>query len=464
MISDEEYQAWLQDNAVSRVMLVRASHADGEELFANAPFISDPDDAEPNLTFDDLLREAVDIQIRLDGVFTLGEIAVTNNGALDSWITRKWRGHTILLLLGDPSWMLDDFRIVVRATNGGITSVEASDREAVIRFGIYDSRAALDAPISRTLLPDNRPAPLAFGSPFNVRPALLDDPTHEYQVHDGPITSVVVRDNGVVVGNTPNLSDGTYTLAARPQGNLGADVVTTTNTPAEIIEWVCDEYGIDFDSASLAALPTYTLGLYYEGEVTGATILDDVCVSIGGFWRRDALGEIQVSILDDPADTADLVITPDDVAERGLRLIAMEEPIKQATLRYARNFAPASRDSLAGILDSSPAFAELLTEEWSQVTADNSLTGYPIAPVREYETYLVSGTDAQDECNRRASLRSVQRERWEVDCYLAPAQVKVGQTVEVINPRFGFENGRKAVVISVSPSLTAGRVMLEVWL
>jgi hypothetical protein len=460
MITDEEYQLWLRDMDASRVLLVEATHSTGIEYFANAPFISRPDDTNPNRVYDDLLQEAVDIQIRLDGVFTLGEISVTNDGSLNHWVAWKWRGYDLLLLLGDPSWPLDDFRVAVRATNGGIANVEPG----TIRFGIYDSRAALDAPISRTFLPDNKPVPLAFGSPFNIRPALLDDPTHEYQVHDGTVTSIVVRDNGAVVTSTPNLSAGTYTLAARPQGNLGADVVTTTNTAAEIIEWVCDEYGIDFDSDALAALPTYTLGLFFDSEVTGAQVLDQVCKSIGGYWRRDALGEIQVVVLEEPAETADLIITPDDVIAGGLRLIAMEEPIKQATLKYARNFAPVARNSLAGILDATPAFAELLTEEWSQVTTDNSLTGYPLAPVREYETYLTSGSDAQDECDRRAALRNTRRERWEVDCFLAPAQAKVGQTVEIINPRFGFEAGRNAVVVAVSPSLTAGRVMLEVWL
>lgn len=464
MITDEQYSAWLQDMNVSRVLLVEATHSTGIQYFANAPFISTPDDTNPNRIYDDLLQEAVDIQIRLDGLFTLGEITVNNDGSINNWIGYKWRGHPLLLLLGDPSWPLDDFRPVVNATNGGIVNVEASESGSLIRFGIYDGRAVFDAPLPRNFLPDNRPVPLAFGSPFNVRPALIDDPTHEYQVHDGAITSVEVRDNGAVVTDTPNLSAGTYTLAARPQGNLGADVATTTNTAAEIIEWVCDQYGVDFDSASLAALPSYTLGLYYEGEVSGAKVLDDVCQSIGAYWRRDALGEVQVVVLDEPEETADLTLTEDDVVSRGLRLVGMEEPVKQATLKYAHNFAPAARDSLAGILDTSPAFAEKLTEEWSIVTTDNSLTGYPLAPVREYETYLTSSTDAQDECDRRAALRDTRRERWEIECYLSPAQTKVGQTVEITNPRFNFDEGRNAVVIAVSFSLTTYRVTLEVWL
>jgi hypothetical protein len=464
VITDEQYTAWLQNLDASRVLLVEATHSTGVEYFANAPFISTPDDTAPNRIYDDLLQDAVDIQIRLDGLFTLGEITVTNDGSLNDWIGYKWRGYSLVLLLGDPDWPLDDFRPVVNATNGGIINVEASQSGSFIRFGIYDSRAVFDAPISRTRLPDNRPVPLAFGSPFNVRPALLDDPTHEYQVHDGAITSVTVRDNGAVVSNTPDTGDGTFVLAARPQGNIGADLVTTTNTPAEIIEWVCDEYGVDFDSVAMAALPAYNVGLYYEGEVTGAQILDDVCKSIGAYWRRDALGEVQVVVLDGPEETADIVINEDDVVAKGLKLTGMEEPVKPVTLKYARNFAPAARDSLAGILDSSPAFAERLTKEWSQVTTDNALTGYPLAPVREYDTYLTETADAQDESDRRAALRETRRERWQLECYLTPAQIKVGQTVEITNPRFAFDESRNAVVIAISFSLTTYRVTLEVWL
>src|SRR5690606_9408447 len=199
-----------------------------------------------------------------------------------------------------------------------------------------------------------------------VAPVLIDQPNHEYQVHEGAILTVEPRDNGAAVASTDTLGAGTFELSANPQGNVAADVVTSINTPALAVSWVCDRYSVDADGTTLAELPDYDIGLYYDSQATGADVLQHVCQSIGGYWLRGADGEVEVYILEEPAVTPDVILEyPSDIAHQGLRLVAMEDPVKTLTFNYRRNWAPVSRDSLAGILDTAPAFAETLTEQWS---------------------------------------------------------------------------------------------------
>ena len=459
-ISDLQYQTWLADIGQQRTLLIELDHATGTQYIANVPYISGPADTNANRIYDDALSEAVDIESRLDGEFSLGEITVVNDGSFNAWLQYKWAGHEIRLLLGDKDWSLNDFRIVARTINAGISDVSPGK----IRFNIRDAKAMFDKPLQATLLASDQPVPIALGQPFNVLPALTDDPTYEYQVNENSITSAVVRDNGVIVGHTADYSNGKYTLVARPQGNLGVDVTEPNNTVKEIVNWACARVGKTAVQASLDALPAYPLGLYYDAETTVEQVLDDACRSIGAYWRINANGEVVVNELVEPAVVADLIITEDDIAAGELKLIDVEPPLKILTLNYDRNYAPVARDSLAGMLDSNPALAEKLTTDWQQVSAANAVADYPLAIGQIIDSYLINGADAQAECDRIAALRSVRREVWAVGCFLAPSQIAVGQTVQIFNPRFGFDVGKNALVIAVNRSYTRNQVDLEVWL
>ena len=459
-ISAPQYQAWLADISQQRTLLVELDHATGTEYIANVAYVSLPTDTNANRIYDDVLKEAVDIESRLDGDFSLGEISIANDGSLNSWLDNKWAGHKIRLYLGDKDWSLDDFRLVALVVNGGINDVAPG----IIRFAIRDSKALFDQPLQNTLLASGLPVPVALGQPFNVPPALTDDPTHQYQVNEGVVTSAVVRDNGVVVGHTTDYSNGKYTLATRPQGNLGVDVVEPNNTAKALINWVCARVGMSADQTTLNALPTYPMGLYYDAETTAEQVLDEICAGLGAYWRVNASGLVQCYQLVEPALTPDLMITADDVIEHGLSLVEYQQPIKTLTLNYNRNFAPVSRNSLAGMLDANPALAEQLSNPWQQVAATNTVTGYPLAEDQTIDSYIIGEANAQTECDRIAALRAVRREVWRVDCFLSPSQIQVGQTVQIINPRFGFSAGKNGLLLSVNRTYTRNRVTLELWL
>jgi len=461
-----DYDEWLGTQSGTRIVLVEMQHADGWVYFGNYPYISRPDDTSPNRPYDDKLADVIDIETRMDGDLTVGEISIYHDGTHNDWISNNWRGYTVRILMGQPNWSLDDFRLVAVCVNGGLETVERGR----MRWAIYDRKAVLAKPLQTSIYdggtgaPDGTgPVPIAIGSPFNVAPVLIDGTVHEYQLHEAAVVSLDPRDNGADVASSDTLGAGIFELSAAPAGTVTADVTTSNNTPALAVAWVCDRYGVDVDSVTVAALPSYDIGMYYSSPTTGAQVLTDICLSIGAYWLVGLDGEVEVYVLDEPAETTDFTLEAEDVVVGGLRMIGFDDPVKNLTLNYRRNFAPMARSTIAGsVITGDPDFAEELTREWRQETVTNTVTDFPLAGDLVLDSYLVDQADAAAEAARIASLRSVRRERWEVEAFASFADAQVGNTVKIINPRHGFETGRSGVIVAVSRSLTRNRVILEV--
>lgn len=131
-----------------------------------------------------------------------GEIELDNSdGLLDSWITLNISGRKVRLFQGDPAWPRERFRLVAQCLTEIVTS---SDWDGItIRLRAQDFGSNL--PIQTNLIPTtttqtvaNVVIPKAFGTVFNIDPAVLDATNQVYQWNDGATTSVTdVRDGGV---------------------------------------------------------------------------------------------------------------------------------------------------------------------------------------------------------------------------------------------------------------------------
>lgn len=457
-----DYPAWRASADHARVILFEMDHADGTVRFGNYPICSYPDETIPHLSFDDILLESFGIQSRMDGNFAPGRIVVGNElGTLNHWLDYKYRGFEVRQYEGEPDWPFEDFRLKARLTNGGLDSVEPGQ----IGWEILDGKAVYAKQLPASYLPDGNPVPIAIGSVFNAAPALKNRADHEYAVNDGAIISVTPRVNGAEVASSDNLTDGTFELSGAPIGNVAVDVVTPIDTPIGIVTWLCGIFDQTADGDTLGDLPAYGLGLWYPTPPTGDKVLKDVADSIGGWWSRNALNDTVMYQLSDPKEEADFELTADDIVPGGLTLIATEEPVKTYTLCYRRNWSVASRDSLAGILDDYPALADDLTTEWLKVTATNTLgDDYPTAPDRTVYTYLMNGTHAQAECERRAPLHATERKKWQLVGLPTADQGDIGQTVKVTYPGEGWEEGKNALVLAVDRDETTGDIVMEIWL
>lgn len=457
MITDAQFQQWLATDGHNRRVLIELDHSAGTEYIADRRHIARPANG-PRRIYEGALVSELAIEQRLDNQVTPGDLDIVNAGYRDSWLNKRWAGYEIRYLLGDISWSISDFRVVQRAINAGVSSIDAEQ----IRFSITDSHTVFDKPVAVGTLPDGQPNPLSLGEPFNVPAISINSSTHAFRVNDGAITDAVARVNGSAVSVTADFSNGGFQLASAPLGNLCADITEQHVTAAQIITWVAQQYGVAVNATNLALLPDYSIGLHYSGEVTGRQILDDVAASIGGYWRRNAIGELECYQLTAPG-VPQFTLMPGEIVDRGITLLRREPPIKQLTLNYKRNFSTADRDSLAGILENNAALTELLTSEWRTTTISNTLAGYPSAETISRDTYLVNQADAAAECQRRAGLKSIERSVWGIECGLAPGQIHVGQTIRVKYPMFGFESGKDLRVISMTPQWSQNRVTIEGW-
>lgn len=466
-MTDQDFQRWLREPSAARLLLVDLHHAEGVERVANGAYITHPDDDPPNTPYLDVLSEAVDITQRLDAQPSWGDLALIDDGQLAHWRAYQWRGHEVVMRLGSPDWPLRDFRVIARQQSGGILS---ADRDR-LTLGLYDRSALLDQPIEREALPNGEAAPLVLGRVFCAPAVRVDSQSLLYRVSWLPVTRLVVRDgNGPEIAHTSRYATGSFIARAYSPRALCCDVVEPHQTPAQIVQWVAAQYGLSVHSGGAAqaeTLPEITLGLRYDGEVTGRQILDDVCQAIGGYWSIDINGQLRVQRLTMP-EQVDLTLAADDLEQGSIQLDRLESPWRSLTLRYDRNYAPMN-DIAGSIQDNQPALVERLSEEWRAVTRslddvttedDLDLNDFPLAQPKTLSTVLTQKAEAEQELIRRLRLHAKRREVWSMTAFLPPFELSPGVAVRVRHPALAERIGR---VISVSASPTSGRTSLEIW-
>ena len=456
-------QAWLRSNTAKRIVLLEAEHLSpaGTKYIASHPYISHSTDTLSNQPYDDYLTQTPEIISRLSTRTDVGHLDMVNNGELDSWFDYIWQGQPLRLYLGDPAWSRAEFIGVFDGVNGGIIS---RSRER-ISFELYDRRRLLDVPVQTNRLGDGALIPLCLGQVFNVEPVLVDAARLIYQVHDGALSDVTaVRDNGIAVRYTKDKARGRFTLTGgNPAGRITCDVSAPSSTAAEMITALAGRATeTRIDTAHVNAFPNRdAMGLYIREERTVSEVMDEVMASVGGVYRFDALGKLQLARIDVPAGTADLTLDVDDVLHHGMALQSRELPRAEMSLGFRRNWAVQDADALAGAV--SAANRKLYSQYQQIVSGGNSaIVGLDETP-QTIATLFATRTGARRELNRRLAMRRTARHVYAVQCLAAATTARLGDVVHLTHPRFGFEPGAKAILVGKRLSLATGRTTLELW-
>jgi len=447
-VSDAQYEEWLADIDSVRVLLAELDYSGGTAYVATAPFISTPNDSDPNRVYDDILEEAVDATTRIDGLVSFGEVGLINDGELNPWIDRAWNGWPIRLYLGDPTWSRDDFRLWARGVNGGISTAQIGR----LAFRMLDTSAGLDVEIDTGDLPnENGPIPLALGSVYNAPAFLLQPAPYEFKASFLPVLELTPKDNGNPIPHTDNLSNGSFEIPSGLVGTLTVDIEEQNNTPALVAQWVANEYGVVIDTIDL---PDYTVGLYYKNRVSGRKILDDLCEGIGAYWYINRVGEMVIRQQTVPTE-ASAVILGDDIAQDQVRLTETQSPWRDYSLQYKQN-----HNTLTTVADTvNDTEAERLKRQWQEDRQRQSVDDYPLAESVTRPSVLQSQADAATEVARVLSIRSVRRDIWSIETFTP--QVNEGDAVTVEVDLMAGKVGR---VISIARSPTRGETSLEVWI
>lgn len=519
MITDAQYQAWLERDSRVRVVLCEAKYNGGTEYFANRGYVSGPTSTPANTAYDDLLFSVPEIRSAIDQSATLGDIQVLNaGGELDSWLDRAWVGREISLYFGDASWNRDDFRRIFQ----GIISEFVAPSSTIVSFGVADKAELLDVPASDSLYTgDAHPQkdkgkPRVYGDVFNVSPVLIDEATRKYQVSDQALTGIsAVRAGGITAAYTAQLSSGTFTLNSAATGTITCDATATLTAADDIITDIVTSAGVltasEIDSVTFQAFPTAPLGVYIQDthERLISDALSEITGSLGAHWRFNRDGVLKIQQLPATLGSAVKSFVADDVRQQTLRLAANEQAAWRHIIGYRRNWTVqggqeperATRTRAAkphltifGILTKQhgrawaeayrerfwrawESRAELDTtvpdkersefeEDYLRVTAEDEeiKDTWPRAEDRDLDgTFMVSEDDAQAEADRRLVLRSTVRRVYSADMTTAPFAVDVGDVVSLDHPRYGFAGGVSALVIGITEQPHKGFLSLELW-
>lgn len=485
-MTNNEYQDWLNNPSNPHIVLVEVTAAvagvDTVRYLASSPYNTTTSDTPASTPYLPFIESGMQIteSLSLDGEagMSVGDVEIINvDGRFDSWLNDVWMNKPIKILFGSPYWPRSEMRLVF---DGVVADIDVRNGD-VINLKLRDKLQRLNTPVSETKLggtTSNKDAvlPELFGECHNITPLLINPVTLDYQVNAGAVESIFeVRDNGVPVSYTADLNAGTFRLASSPtgtitcsaQGNKGGGY---TDTVASIIKRIVttrgkasDRFTInDLDESNLATfdlLNPQAVGIDFPERVNVLNGCKELASSLGAQLICPE-GKLRIVKIDFPVlnPTFDIkehhMITPLSIAQRNPVAAAIK-------LGFCKNYTP--QPDLPTRLPAehkSMYAAEFLTVTASDA-AVQSVYKLDAEPVRQ-DTLLLTYTDAQAEANRRLNISKVTRTLYTFDATSALLTLQLGQGVNLFNKRFGLQDGKAGVVVSLSKNYLTASVNVGV--
>tara|TARA_R110002124_G_scaffold281995_1_gene456812 strand:+ start:358 stop:1800 length:1443 start_codon:yes stop_codon:yes gene_type:complete len=478
-VSDAEYQAWLKDDNQERAVLVEAKYYDTSEkvrYLSTHSFVSLPTDTPANTVYDDLISNVPSLQSQISMKFGVGDIDLVNDGSLDAWLDDAWDGRELSLLIGDPAWARDDFRQI------GALITEAFEivNNNKMRLRVRDKREKLNINTQNNYYTSGeafgKPIPLTVGQVFNITPVLINASTHQYQVHDGQINAITeVRDNGVSVSFTANLSAGTFVLSSQPSGVITCDVQgakpsgTYHVKTADIVEYLVKREALvsaDLDAASFTAFNTkvpYIVGHYMPGRVNLISVIDEITLSSGSYWLFNRSGKMILWQLDNVTGTAVESFDADDVLDDTFSFINSDLPYARSAIGYQKNYTV--QNNAAGSVSEANRNIYSGNNLISAAVNSSIITAHPLALKPDALNSAISLiADANTEAARVLALRNIVRFVYEATFSTGPFEIQLGDEISVIYPRFGFENGKNVIVVGLDERPASNKIKVRFFL
>ncbi|MFN3523938.1 MAG: hypothetical protein ACK4YQ_16960 [Phenylobacterium sp.] len=486
---------------------------------SDAPFVTAPTDAPPNVTFLPALKDPGRLGVaaysdgRTSGGTRLetGEIVVANaDGRFDRWLAYSFDGRQITIRQGDPGGAYPaDFPIIVRAT---ARAVQGDLKRLVIQLRdkqhVFETRHLPNTYAGSNALPEGfegtandlkgQRKPRLYGSALNIPAPCVNTSKLTFQVSDGPVFDIsAVYDMGValtkgadyatkaLLNAAAGLSAGTFytckaeglfRLGGAPAGLITADAQegasAAERTVAQVLARLAIAAGVpagEISSADLAnmdaAVPA-VVGVWVEGETTTQAAMDQVAASAGAYYAFDGDGVLRIGRLVAPASAPILTLGPSRI--RALERRQARDnglPVFKVSVRHTRLWAVQGTD-VAGAV--SAARRALLAEEYRTAVAEDAAIKdqFLLADEISIDTLLTSEADAQAEADRLLALHKVRRDVFDVSidpALVARAQLQLMDVVELRLPRFGLSAGKLFRVIGKRLELARKRVVLTVW-
>lgn len=313
MMTDAEFQAWLDDDSAERVALYdidvydTALGAEVTRCISSKPY-SGGDPANP---YQCVLAQGLRIveAITRDSKprISASEIRVWNvNGERDSWFDDVWKNGEIRVWIGDVNWPKSEFRLFVVWVVDDIDPTGATDEDGR-KFSIKmrDALERLNTPVSELLLPDGSVWPHTFGESLNITPKLKNAGTNEFTYHptatEGLIEARVegkprtsVTENRAAGAFTLTTAIGPGAVTASVQGDKTGGIYR--NTIGALVRLLVTAYGdaskrfteAELDGENFDAFEAahpYAVGLY----LTERTLVAEACAQLASTVRAQLI-------------------------------------------------------------------------------------------------------------------------------------------------------------------------------
>jgi hypothetical protein len=199
--TDTQLIAWLKSNSAKRRILMEVGvQVGGVEItryMSDRGYITGASESPANTPYVPLICGGVQFTESLsltgEASLSVGTIELDNcDGAIDSWLSDIWQSRSVKIYIGDYSWARTDFYLLF----DGITDViQSSDRDKVT-LRVSDKLQRLNNTVSDVKVGGSgankdKLIPLLFGQCFNISPVLVDLANLEYQIHNGPIDTII---------------------------------------------------------------------------------------------------------------------------------------------------------------------------------------------------------------------------------------------------------------------------------
>lgn len=488
-MTDEQFTAWLKSDGALRCVLVEAvANVAGTETthyLSSGGYVTRLADTPAHTVYKGVVSGGCVISERLslDGsgaTMAFSDIELDNrSGDLDAWLGYIWRNREVRVYLGDMRWDRADYRLMF---DGIIDDLQARARN-VLNLVVRDKLQRLNVPVTETKLGGStankdRLVPVLLGECHNITPLLTDPATLQYQVHGSAMESVIeVRDNGVPVAATSNVSTGKFTLNQSLKGTITCSAQgdkaggTYRNTISALVQRLATGYGTepfdsgDLDATNLAAFETahpQPVGLYLAERTSVLAACQQLAASVGAQVVMSATGLLRLVKLGLPAPGTAVQVNHTTMVQDSLA-IAQRVPVRPAVrLGYCRCWTVQD-----GLQTGIPAeHKDLYREEWLTVTSTDAtaIADYKLSEeATQEDTVLLATTDAQTEADRRRDLRKVARTVYVSQNYSDLMLAELGNAATITATRYNLSAGATGQIVFVARDLLRARVTLEVY-
>lgn len=494
---------------MARCQVVTAAFSGGP-YFSTIGYTSLPTDTPASTSFQARIKGSISYEREVGcsvwrnsgAKVAIGSILLLNtDGGLDAQLAEQWRDRIGTLQRGLQGESYDGQDHVAYVVVDSITTPDQYRVELKLR----DKGALLDVGAQQSvygaiaLVPEleGTPKPFGFGTLEGVPLTLVETEVGtgnqlDFDLLDETPTDITeVTDEGVILAEGTEWEEspaaGCFGVRLLQNPGPGGKQVAALQGPSvgsmlieqlpDVIAYLLNRsegrvYPDEVDPYSIDALNAdapYKLCWWCRDATTISSILTQVLDSFTGWWYFDRLGQLRVGRLvapDDMSESAVVELTPLNI-KGGITPRLDTAPGLSDAVTFARNWSPYEAIA-SGVSALEPARAARIRAPHQVRRGVNVLhpTYRHAVGADPIPTCLSDGTDAQAEADRLTALYSVERYFYDVTAHLEGSlayTLEPGDIVLVTYPRFGFQNGKPLMVVSVKAVLDSSRVELVLW-